>query len=111
MRVRNLKRGRRGNGRRTTVAPPMAASAGAIQCAAAMVVTSGNGGLEMTKTKTKRQTVGDCEETLRALEVKREQLIARGESLPELWRGAAYAVVMGITDFSAARPAAALHPW
>jgi len=69
----------------------MAASAGAIQCAAAMVVMSGNGGLEITKIKTKRQTVSDCEETLRALEVKREQLIARGESLPELRRGAAFA--------------------
>ena len=45
----------------------------------------------MTKTKAKRQTVGDCEETLRALEVKRERLIARGESLPELRRGAAFA--------------------
>ena len=45
----------------------------------------------MTKTKAKRQTVGDCEETLRALELKRKQVIARGESLPELRRGAACA--------------------
>jgi len=29
----------------------------------------------MTKTKAKRQTVGDCEQTLRALEAKRERLI------------------------------------
>src|SRR5215469_15815766 len=82
----------RGKARRVTHAPPMAGSAGVIQCAAAMVVTSGNGGLEMTKTKAKRQTVGDCEGTLRALELKRKQVIARGESLPELRRGAADAV-------------------
>jgi hypothetical protein len=43
------------------------------------------------KTKEKRQSVGDCEETLRALEIKREQLIQRGEKLPQLRREASYA--------------------
>ena len=52
----------------------------------------------MTKTKAKRQTVGDCEETLRALELKRKQVIARGESLPELGRGAADAVASAGDD-------------
>ena len=47
----------------------------------------------MTKThhKAKLQSVGDCEETLRALEIKREQLIQRGEKLPQLRREASYA--------------------
>src|SRR5262249_17828423 len=76
--------------RKITPARPTAASAGAIQCAAAMVVMSGNGGLEITKTKAQRQTVGDCEETLRALEVKCEQ--------PELRRGAADAVASAGDD-------------
>jgi chromosome segregation ATPase len=44
----------------------------------------------MAKQHEPRQTVADCEETLRALESKRAQLIARGAELPELRRGAAY---------------------
>jgi hypothetical protein len=46
----------------------------------------------MTKTtKVTRPTVADCEVTLRALDLKRAALVARGEKLPELRRDAAFA--------------------
>ena len=45
----------------------------------------------MKKTKAPRPSAADCEATLRALEAKRAQLVARGAELPELRRGAAFA--------------------
>jgi hypothetical protein len=44
----------------------------------------------MTTQHEPRQTVADCEETLRVLESKRAELVARGAELPELRKGAAY---------------------
>jgi len=40
---------------------------------------------------TKRLTVAECKETLRALEAKRVELVERGEKLPGLRRDAAFA--------------------
>jgi len=44
----------------------------------------------MTK-KESRQTAADCEETPKALEANREELVARGAELPSLRRAAAFA--------------------